>query len=115
MAKLGTGSTTSPGTACAAMRKKHVLGQKGTPFSNCVSGGAKLLKNQHKEPIGAPGSGEADAAVRSCNRRTSERAAAVTSSTRRRAFRPALDDGAQRLDAGGIELPPGLRGDLLER
>src|SRR5438094_328220 len=29
MANLGTGSTTSPRTACAAMSKKHVSGQKG--------------------------------------------------------------------------------------
>jgi hypothetical protein len=50
MAKLGTGSTTSPKTACAAMSKKHVPGKKGTPFSNCVSGGAKLLKDKHKSP-----------------------------------------------------------------
>ena len=36
--------------ACAAMSKQHVAGQKGTPFSNCVAAGAKLLKNQHKNP-----------------------------------------------------------------
>jgi hypothetical protein len=47
MAKLASGSTTSPRTACAAMSKQHVAGQKGTPFSQCVAGGAKLLKNQH--------------------------------------------------------------------
>jgi hypothetical protein len=50
MAKLASGSTTSPRTACTAMSKQHVAGQKGTPFSNCVSGAAKLLKNQHKNP-----------------------------------------------------------------
>jgi hypothetical protein len=50
MAKLASGSTTSPNTACAAMSKQHVAGQKGTPFSNCVAAGAKLLKNQHKNP-----------------------------------------------------------------
>jgi len=50
MAKLASGSTTSPMTACAAMSKQHVAGQKGTPFSNCVAAGAKLLKNQHKNP-----------------------------------------------------------------
>jgi hypothetical protein len=47
MAKLASGSTTSPRTACASMSKQHVAGQKGTPFSQCVAGGAKLLKNQH--------------------------------------------------------------------
>ncbi len=50
MAKLASGSTASPKTACAAMSKQHVSGQKGTPFSNCVAAGAKLLKNQHKNP-----------------------------------------------------------------
>jgi len=50
MAKLASGSTASPKTACAAMSKQHVAGQKGTPFSNCVAAGAKLLKNQHKNP-----------------------------------------------------------------
>ena len=50
MAKLASGSTASPKTACAAMSKQHVAGQKGTPFSNCVAAGAKLLKNQHNTP-----------------------------------------------------------------
>ncbi len=50
MAKLASGSTASPKTACAAMSKQHIAGQKGTPFSNCVAAGAKLLKNQHKNP-----------------------------------------------------------------
>jgi hypothetical protein len=49
MAKLASGTTTSPKTACAAMSKQHVAGQKGTPFSNCVAAGAKLLKDQHKQ------------------------------------------------------------------
>jgi hypothetical protein len=50
MAKLASGSTNSPRTACAGMSKQHVAGQKGTPFSNCVAAGAKLLKNQHTSP-----------------------------------------------------------------
>jgi hypothetical protein len=47
MAKLASGSTSSPRTACAVMSKQHLVGQKGTPFSNCVAAGAKLLKDQH--------------------------------------------------------------------
>jgi hypothetical protein len=50
MAKLATGTTSSPRAACAAMSKTHVSGQKGTPFSNCVAGAAKLLRDQHKNP-----------------------------------------------------------------
>jgi hypothetical protein len=50
MAKLATGSTTSPRVACATMSKQHVAGQKGTPFSNCIAAGAKLLKDQHTNP-----------------------------------------------------------------
>jgi hypothetical protein len=47
MAKLATGSATSPRTACKGESKKHVTGQHGTPFSLCVSGAAKLLKTEH--------------------------------------------------------------------
>jgi hypothetical protein len=47
MAKLASGSTSLPRTACAAMSKQHLAGQKGTPFGNCVAAGAKLLKDQH--------------------------------------------------------------------
>src|SRR6266516_3465684 len=38
------------GRYCQGQSKQHVAGQKGTPFSNCVAAGAKLLKNQHKNP-----------------------------------------------------------------
>jgi len=44
MAKLATGVTSSPRTACATLSKARVAGQKGTPFSLCVAAGAKLLK-----------------------------------------------------------------------
>jgi hypothetical protein len=44
MAKLASGSTTSPKAVCAALGKKHVPGTPGTPYSACVSAGAKLLK-----------------------------------------------------------------------
>jgi hypothetical protein len=44
MAKLATGATSSPRTACANMSKARVAGQKGSPFSLCVAAGAKLLK-----------------------------------------------------------------------
>jgi hypothetical protein len=50
MAKLASGSTSSPTTACATLSKQHVAGQKGTPYSNCVADAAKLLKDQHKTP-----------------------------------------------------------------
>jgi hypothetical protein len=32
------------------MSKKHVAGEKGTPYSRCVAAGAKLLRDQHKKP-----------------------------------------------------------------
>jgi hypothetical protein len=34
--------TSNPAKACATESKKHVAGQKGTPFSQCVSAAAKL-------------------------------------------------------------------------
>ena len=46
MAKLSSGATTSPATACAGQSKKHVAGKPGTPFSLCISAGAKLLKTK---------------------------------------------------------------------
>jgi hypothetical protein len=49
MAKLASGSTNNPRTACKDESKKHVAGTPGTPFSLCVSSGAKLLKTQHGE------------------------------------------------------------------
>jgi hypothetical protein len=45
MAKLATGKTDSPTTACKTESKKHVKGEKGTPFSRCVSAAAKLKKD----------------------------------------------------------------------
>ena len=32
------------GKHCQNQSKKHVKGEKGTPFSRCVSNGAKLLR-----------------------------------------------------------------------
>ena len=46
MAKLATGKTSSPRSACKALSKKHEDGERGTPFSRCVAGGAKLLRQQ---------------------------------------------------------------------
>jgi hypothetical protein len=46
MAKLATGETASPRSACKQLSKKHEDGEKGTPFSRCVAGGAKLLREQ---------------------------------------------------------------------
>ena len=36
------------GKLCQGESKKHVKGQKGTPFSVCVSGANKLLKSEKK-------------------------------------------------------------------
>jgi hypothetical protein len=47
MAKLASGGTDNPRTACSDETKKHVAGTPGTPFSLCVSSGAKLLKTRH--------------------------------------------------------------------
>jgi hypothetical protein len=47
MAKLASGATDNPRTACSDDSKKHVAGSPGTPFSLCVSSGAKLLKTRH--------------------------------------------------------------------
>ena len=35
----------SPGKACAGMSKKHVKGTKGTPFSQCVTKAAKVIRD----------------------------------------------------------------------
>jgi hypothetical protein len=45
MAHLKSGKASNPTQACKGLSKKHVAGQKGTPYSDCVSAGAKLLKN----------------------------------------------------------------------
>jgi hypothetical protein len=37
---------TNPGVYCQDQSKKHVAGEKGTPFSRCVSAAAKLKKAQ---------------------------------------------------------------------
>jgi hypothetical protein len=42
MAKLASGTTSSPTVACKTLSKEHVAGQNGTPFSRCVAAGAKL-------------------------------------------------------------------------
>jgi hypothetical protein len=47
MAKLATGSVTTPLAACKGESKKHVAGEHGTAFSHCVSGAAKLLESEH--------------------------------------------------------------------
>ena len=37
----------NPTAACKNESKMHVAGQHGTPFRECVSAAAKLLKGQH--------------------------------------------------------------------
>jgi hypothetical protein len=46
MAKLDRGDVKRPAKACKGLSKKHVKGKKGTPFSRCVSAGARLLKDR---------------------------------------------------------------------
>jgi hypothetical protein len=59
MAHLAKGSQsggsgqTNPARACANESKKHVAGQKGTPFSQCVSAAAKLLGEQNGQNGGS--------------------------------------------------------------
>ena len=38
------------GRYCQDQSKKHVAGQKGTPFSQCIKGVAQLRKEQTEEP-----------------------------------------------------------------
>jgi hypothetical protein len=52
-----SGSTTTPssntrayGRYCRAESKKHVAGQKGTPFSNCVKDMAQVAKSAKTNP-----------------------------------------------------------------
>jgi hypothetical protein len=49
MAKAAKSESTSPREACKAMSKKHVKGEKQTPFSKCVSAAAKLKNDQEEE------------------------------------------------------------------
>ena len=44
--KSSSPPTSSKAKACANESKKHVAGQRGTPYSVCVSGAKKLLKQQ---------------------------------------------------------------------
>src|SRR3954447_3199960 len=39
-----------PGQYCKGMSKKHIPGQKGTPFSQCVTAMAKINKHQSLAP-----------------------------------------------------------------
>jgi hypothetical protein len=41
------------GVACSKESKKHVAGQKGTPFSQCVTAMAKLATGKTKSPAKA--------------------------------------------------------------
>jgi hypothetical protein len=52
MAKVAT-SQTNPTTACKNLSKKHVAGQKGTPYSKCVVAAAKLQKEQDDDSSGS--------------------------------------------------------------
>jgi hypothetical protein len=46
MAKAATNEKMTAKRACKEMSKKHVKGQKGTPFSRCVVAANKLRKEQ---------------------------------------------------------------------
>jgi hypothetical protein len=39
----------SPGRACKDESRKHVKGQKRTPFAECVVAAAKLRRHEHQE------------------------------------------------------------------
>jgi hypothetical protein len=41
------------GKHCQGQSKKHVAGQKGTPYSKCVVGAAKLQKQQDDDSSGS--------------------------------------------------------------
>ena len=43
----------APGHFCQGMSKKHIAGQKGTPFSQCVTAMAKLQKQSSLSPQAA--------------------------------------------------------------
>jgi hypothetical protein len=56
----GTSSTPSPsnngkayGRLCQSESKKHVAGQKGTPFSQCVKGAKQLKDDEQADPAGS--------------------------------------------------------------
>jgi hypothetical protein len=61
--------TINPARACANESKKHVAGQKGTPFSQCVSAAAKLLGQQSNQNSGSgqDSSGSDDSTTTSSN------------------------------------------------
>jgi hypothetical protein len=44
MAKAANDDSVTPREACKALSRKHVKGEKGTPFSRCVTAAAKLKK-----------------------------------------------------------------------
>jgi hypothetical protein len=46
LAKLASGQSSNPTTACKTVSKKHSGREHGTPFSRCVAAAAKLLKDQ---------------------------------------------------------------------
>jgi hypothetical protein len=53
MARVATGKANAA-TACRTLSRKHVAGQKGTPYSRCVVAAAKLQRKQHDdEPAGS--------------------------------------------------------------
>jgi hypothetical protein len=39
--------TKSPAKACKSMSKKHIAGQKGTPYSQCITAAARLKASEH--------------------------------------------------------------------
>lgn len=46
MAKAAKNERLTARQACKSLSKKHVKGEKGTPFSRCVSAAAKLRDQQ---------------------------------------------------------------------
>jgi hypothetical protein len=50
MAKAAHNEKLTPKQACKEMSHKHVKGEKGTPFSRCVSAAAKLRRQEASSP-----------------------------------------------------------------
>jgi hypothetical protein len=52
MARAARNDDLAPGRACKGLSKKHEKGKKGTPFSRCVKGVAKMRRRgiRHESP-----------------------------------------------------------------
>jgi hypothetical protein len=51
MAQVAADESVSPARACKGESKKHVKGEKGTPFSRCVAAAARLREEQGEPSV----------------------------------------------------------------